>query len=76
MAATRWKSIRTPSAKARRVLIVDDLLATGGTARAVTQLVEQLGGTVAGLGFVVELTFLERPRQTERIRRVLAAAVR
>ncbi len=41
-----------------RVLIVDDLLATGGTARAVTQLVEQLGGTVAGLAFVVELTFL------------------
>ena len=41
-----------------KVLIVDDLLATGGTARAVTQLVEQLGGTVAGLGFVVELTFL------------------
>src|ERR1022692_3123236 len=41
-----------------RVLIVDDLLATGGTARAVTQLVEQLGGIVAGLGFVVELTFL------------------
>lgn len=41
-----------------RVLIVDDLLATGGTARAVTQLVEQLGGTVVGLGFVVELTFL------------------
>jgi adenine phosphoribosyltransferase len=42
-----------------RVLIVDDLLATGGTARAVTQLVEQLGGTVAGLAFVVELTFLD-----------------
>jgi adenine phosphoribosyltransferase len=42
-----------------RVLIVDDLLATGGTARAVTKLVEQLGGTVAGLGFVVELTFLD-----------------
>lgn len=41
-----------------RVLIVDDLLATGGTAKAVTQLVEQLGGTVAGLSFVVELTFL------------------
>lgn len=41
-----------------KVLIVDDLLATGGTAKAVTQLVEQLGGTVAGLGFVVELTFL------------------
>lgn len=41
-----------------RVLIVDDLLATGGTARAVTQLVEQLGGIVVGTGFVVELTFL------------------
>ena len=44
--------------KGTRVLIVDDLLATGGTAQAVTKLVEQLGGTVAGLGFVVELTFL------------------
>ncbi len=44
--------------KGTRVLIVDDLLATGGTARAVTQLVEGLGGVVSGLGFVVELTFL------------------
>ena len=44
--------------KGCRVLIVDDLLATGGTAKAVTQLVEQLGGTVVGLGFVVELAFL------------------
>jgi adenine phosphoribosyltransferase len=41
-----------------RVLIVDDLLATGGTARAVTQLVEKQGGLVAGVGCVVELTFL------------------
>jgi len=41
-----------------RVLIVDDLLATGGTAAAVTKLVEKIGGKVAGLGFVVELTFL------------------
>ncbi len=41
-----------------RVLIVDDLLATGGTAKATTQLVEDLGGTVAGVAFVVELTFL------------------
>jgi adenine phosphoribosyltransferase len=41
-----------------RVLIVDDLLATGGTAKAATQLVEQLGGTVVGLAFAVELTFL------------------
>jgi adenine phosphoribosyltransferase len=44
--------------KGSRVLIVDDLLATGGTAKATTQLVEGLGGTVAGVGFVVELTFL------------------
>jgi adenine phosphoribosyltransferase len=44
--------------KGTRVLIVDDLLATGGTARAVTRLVEGLGGVVVGLGFVVELTFL------------------
>ena len=40
------------------VIIVDDLLATGGTAKAVTELVEQLGGKVAGLSFVVELEFL------------------
>ncbi len=40
------------------VLIVDDLLATGGTARAVVDLVEGLGGKVAGLHFVIELGFL------------------
>lgn len=40
------------------VLIVDDLLATGGTAGAVVKLVEKLGGKVAGLAFVVELEFL------------------
>lgn len=42
----------------QRVLIVDDLLATGGTARAAAELVERLGGEVAGFGFVVELGFL------------------
>ena len=41
-----------------RVIIADDLLATGGTARAVVDLVEELGGKVAGLVFVVELEFL------------------
>jgi len=41
-----------------RVLIVDDLLATGGTAAAATRLIEQCGGKVAGVGVVVELTFL------------------
>jgi adenine phosphoribosyltransferase len=43
----------------QRVLIVDDVLATGGTAAAVAQLVEKLGGTVAGFGFVIELDFLD-----------------
>ena len=42
-----------------RVLIVDDLVATGGTAKATAELVEKLGGTVAGFAFVVELGFLE-----------------
>ena len=42
-----------------RVLIVDDLIAIGGTAAATARLVESIGGQVIGLGFVVELTFLE-----------------
>jgi adenine phosphoribosyltransferase len=41
-----------------RVLIVDDVIATGGTAAATVRLVERLGGTVVGLGFVIELSFL------------------
>jgi adenine phosphoribosyltransferase len=41
-----------------RVLIHDDLLATGGTAKAKIDLVEQVGGTVVGLAFVIELEFL------------------
>jgi adenine phosphoribosyltransferase len=42
----------------QRVIIVDDLLATGGTAAACVELVKSLGGKIAGIGFVVELTFL------------------
>jgi len=42
----------------QKVLIVDDVLATGGTAAAVARLVETVGGRVAGLGFVIELDFL------------------
>ncbi len=42
----------------QRVLIVDDLIATGGTARAVAEMVETMEATVVGLDFVVELTFL------------------
>ena len=45
--------------KGKRVLIVDDLLATGGTARAAAELVESVGGKVAGIAFVVELTDLK-----------------
>jgi adenine phosphoribosyltransferase len=45
-----------------RVLIHDDVLATGGTAKAKTDLVEQLGGRVAGCAFVAELAFLEGRR--------------
>ena len=44
--------------KGQRVLIVDDVLATGGTAAATTRLVKQLGGTLHGLAFLIELTFL------------------
>jgi adenine phosphoribosyltransferase len=43
----------------QRVLIVDDLIATGGTAKAVADLVERMGGKVVGLAFLVELCFLD-----------------
>lgn len=45
-------------APGERVAVIDDLLATGGSSRAAARLVERLGGTVAGLGFVIELGFL------------------
>jgi adenine phosphoribosyltransferase len=44
--------------KGARVLVHDDLLATGGTAKAKIELIEQLGAEVVGLAFVVELSFL------------------
>jgi adenine phosphoribosyltransferase len=44
--------------RGERVLIVDDLIATGGTARATARLVESQGGVVAGFGFIIELSFL------------------
>lgn len=43
----------------QRVLVVDDVIATGGTAQAVVQLVEQLGGVVAGIQFLIELAGLK-----------------
>ena len=46
-------------APGQKVLLVDDLLATGGTIKASLDLVEELGGTVAGVAFLIELTFLD-----------------
>ena len=57
----------------QRVLIVDDLLATGGTARATVDLVKELGGNVEGLAFLIELVALDgRSRLTaEKVTAVL-----
>src|SRR3954453_11107906 len=46
-------------ASGARVLVHDDLLATGGTAKALCELVEAAGGTVVACGFLIELTFLK-----------------
>ena len=53
-----WNFTGMPCPKASGVLVVDDLLATGGTAEATVKLVEGLGGVVVGLAFLVELTDL------------------
>ena len=45
--------------KGQKVLVVDDLLATGGTIKTVVDLVEKLGGNIVGLAFLIELGFLE-----------------
>jgi adenine phosphoribosyltransferase len=50
-------------ASGARVLVHDDLLATGGTARALCELVEQLDGTVVGCAFLIELAFLDGRRR-------------
>ncbi|HIG65947.1 MAG TPA: adenine phosphoribosyltransferase [Methyloprofundus sp.] len=48
-----------------RVLLIDDLLATGGTAKASCELIEQLGATVEALGFVIELDFINGREKLE-----------
>lgn len=45
--------------KGQKVLLVDDLLATGGTVKANIELVEKLGGKVVGIGFLIELDYLD-----------------
>jgi len=57
----------------RRVLLVDDVLATGGTLVAAISLVEQLGGTVAGVAVVLELTELAGRRRLPDVHAIFAA---
>ena len=57
----------------QRVLIVDDVLATGGTAAAVARLVEKLGGRIAGYGFVIELDFLRGREKLRSLRHLLTS---
>ncbi|CAE6495600.1 MAG: adenine phosphoribosyltransferase [Candidatus Nitrosotenuis sp.] len=52
--------------KDQRVVICDDLLATGGTAKAAAELIEKLGGQVAGFAFIVELTDLQGIKKIEK----------
>jgi len=61
----RLEMHRDAVAAGERVLIIDDLIATGGTARATAGLVESAGGKVAGFGFVVELEFLKGREKLE-----------
>lgn len=50
----------------QRVLITDDLLATGGTIEATIKLVEELGGVIAGIAFLIELSYLEGRNKLEK----------
>jgi adenine phosphoribosyltransferase len=51
-----------------RVLLIDDLVATGGTAAASVELIRRLGGTVVGAGFLIELAFLAWRRKLEGVK--------
>ncbi|MEM3089924.1 MAG: adenine phosphoribosyltransferase [Candidatus Nitrosotenuis sp.] len=57
---------RNAVSKDQRVVICDDLLATGGTAKAAAELIEKLGGQVAGFAFIVELTDLQGIKKIEK----------
>jgi adenine phosphoribosyltransferase len=56
----------------QRVLVIDDLLATGGTVLATINLVEQLGGKIAGIGFLAELMFLDGRKNLDKYENVLS----
>ena len=53
-------------ASGARVLVHDDVLATGGTAKAICDLAEQLGGEIVGVAFAIELAFLDGRKHLER----------
>lgn len=52
--------------KGQKVLIVDDVLATGGTMQATVKLVEKLGGKIIGIAFVIDLTFLNGAKKLKK----------
>jgi adenine phosphoribosyltransferase len=54
--------------KDQKVVICDDLLATGGTAKAAAELIERIGGAVTGFAFVVELTELNGIKKISKYR--------
>jgi adenine phosphoribosyltransferase len=53
--------------KGARILIIDDLLATGGTAQAMANLVKKMGGRLAGIIFLIELTFLNGRKKLKNL---------
>lgn len=58
---------RDAVASGQRILVVDDLLATGGSARATVELVKMLGGVVIGVAVLIELTFLDGRRRFDGV---------
>ena len=74
-APTASRCTTTRSQPGQRVLIVDDLLATGGTARATVDLVKQLGGDVEGVAFLIELADLNGRAKLAGRAAVRAAAI-
>ncbi len=57
--------------KEPKVLMVDDLLATGGTMAACCKMVESLGGNIVGCAFLIELAFLNGKKEFEQVRYIL-----